>query len=477
MLRPLTAVLLLAAAARGQGGESGPASSSRGESRGESRGNAKETVTAIVNGDVLTASDRGNFRRGVVLIRGSKIWKIGTGIEIPKDATIIDASGCFVTPGFVAVAGQGILPVSTSGSKEKSEDTYDPFAPEIAMALAAGLTTIYQSSGSASEKGTSGGVIGKCVPGSLQGFLVREPAALLLSYGHGQMAARLATREALEKARKAGDAAAGKKGGETSGGSPDEATRALIDVLEMKLPCRVRASSRAELEGVVALSRDFDLPLVVEGGEEAWLLASEISKARISLVITPRRTFPRPRMDPSDPEAHDPTENGTYGHDPEDCCGGDRLGMDAVMPPPRGEGGSTIELAAILDRAGIRFAITALSGGMSTNGIAGRDMLTLPVEAAFGVRGGLDSETALRSITIQAAAILGVADRIGSLEAGKDADVLILDGHPLDFRTFVETAIVNGRVAYEREKAPFFRHLRHGRRIRPTFPETGPFAR
>jgi len=75
------------------------------------------------------------------------------------------------------------------------------------------------------------------------------------------------------------------------------------------------------------------------------------------------------------------------------------------------------------------------------------------------VRGGLDNRKALRTLTLDAAKMLGVDSRIGSLEAGKDADVLILQGDPLHYATFVTTAIVNGKVVYEMAREPLYKHL------------------
>ncbi|MEY3160112.1 MAG: hypothetical protein RIT25_103, partial [Planctomycetota bacterium] len=70
-----------------------------------------------------------------------------------------------------------------------------------------------------------------------------------------------------------------------------------------------------------------------------------------------------------------------------------------------------------------------------------------------------DNAKALRTLTLDAARILGVESRIGSIEAGKDADLLILDGDPLHYRTFVQTAIVNGKVVYEKAKEPLYSHI------------------
>ncbi|MCA8967831.1 MAG: amidohydrolase family protein, partial [Planctomycetes bacterium] len=139
----------------------------------------------------------------------------------------------------------------------------------------------------------------------------------------------------------------------------------------------------------------------------------------------------------------------------------DRLPADPKDPDRTG---SNIASTALLAAAGVPVAVTCPGGmfggtGVGTGGILGQDLNTPHVDAAFAVRGGLDNRKALRTLTLDAARILGVDARIGSLEAGKDADILILDGDPLHYATFVETAIVNGKVVYEKAKEPLFRHI------------------
>jgi len=97
---------------------------------------------------------------------------------------------------------------------------------------------------------------------------------------------------------------------------------------------------------------------------------------------------------------------------------------------------------------------------ISLGGLAGRDLMNLPMEAAFAVRGGLPQDPALRAITINAARILGVSDRIGSIEPGKDADLIVCSGDLFDYRTFVEWAVVNGRTVYDKQRASYFAHIR-----------------
>jgi imidazolonepropionase-like amidohydrolase len=187
----------------------------------------------------------------------------------------------------------------------------------------------------------------------------------------------------------------------------------LIRLVKKEIPLRISVDSAEGIRSMVALARELDYRLVIDGAAESWVVAEELGKAGVSVVLTPRsRRRPQPGREDST--------------------------------------GISIETPGILQKASVSFAVTALSSGVSLNGLAGRDLTSLPLEAAFAVRGGADESTALAALTIVPARILGLDDRIGSIETGKDADLLILDGGPLDYRTYVETAIVDGKVRYRR---------------------------
>ena len=160
--------------------------------------------------------------------------------------------------------------------------------------------------------------------------------------------------------------------------------------------------------------------VVLQKPLSAWLVPDEIAATGSMVVLSPRD---RTAADPKDPERT----------------------------------GSNLASAAILAKAGVPVAVTCPrgrfgGGGVGTGGILGQDLNTPHVDAAYAVRGGLDNRKALRTLTLDAARMLGVEARIGSLEVGKDADVLILDGDPLHYTTFVETALVNGKVVYEKDE-------------------------
>ncbi len=188
----------------------------------------------------------------------------------------------------------------------------------------------------------------------------------------------------------------------------------LFPLLKKEVSLRVTANTASEVRDMVALAEELDYDLVVEGGVEAWLAVSELSRSGAQVVYTPRR-----RRNP-------------------------QVGQE-------NESGSSIESTQIFESQGVPFAITPLSNSISMGGLAGRDLTSLPLEAAFAVRGGASDLAALQSITLVPAKMMGLDDRIGSIEVGKDADLLIMNGDPLDYRSYVETAIVSGKICYQRE--------------------------
>jgi imidazolonepropionase-like amidohydrolase len=433
----------------------------------------KKPVTAVVGADIYTVT-RGVVRNGVVLIQDGKILRVGQDIAIPDGATTIDATGKVVAPGFVAVSASGVA-VRTLGSPApgggppgpgganppKFADALNPFDRNIQFCLAAGITTACVE-----VAGGPGGRFGRdtddeplddtrLCPCCGMAILPTEPigptpptertsrrsAALKMAYGdlNGMMVKespfyhvtpgsfagalnRHQWRETIRKARQqVKDHAAAAADESTPGptgvrrGVPDD----VIKLVEKKIPLRVDASSAEQMREMIALAKELDYNLVLDGVHEAWLIANELSGAKVQAVLTPRS---RRRHQPG-------REDST---------------------------GSSIETSSHLEKAGVPFAVAPLSNSVSIDGLPGRDLTSLPLEAAFAVRGGCSEQTALEALTIIPARLLGLGDRVGSIEEGKDADLLILDGHPLDYHTFVDKAIVNGSVRYDRAREKIF---------------------
>jgi imidazolonepropionase-like amidohydrolase len=388
---------------------------------------AAEDVTAIRGGELYTITG-GIIKNGTILIKDGKISDIGQNIEIPEKAKVIDARGKVVMPGLVAVGAE--LGVIGYPDINKIADSLDPFDFSVSLALASGITTSMVSTGRPSGSSPIGGATAviKSSYGDLDQMLVKESVVQPVMISNRNWLRKTTFKQNLRKAqsylRKLAEyqQAGGKNKIEEpkKPGGLDE----YIRLLRREVPAVVPASTTGDILSVLELVDEFGIRMILTDAVEAWIVAEEIAKRDVRVVIIPRQKQ-RPNEDISGPS------------------------------------GSTLENAAILKKAGVKFAIIPTSTYFETWGVVGRDMMALPMEAAFAVSGGLDEQTALEAITITAAEIIGVADRVGSLQVGKDADIIILDGHPFHHKTFVETTLINGKVLYEKAKSIYFSHITH----------------
>ncbi len=462
---------------------------------------AKKHVVAITGGDILTVT-QGRIRNGTVLIEDDKIVALGHDVDIPEDAEIIDVTGKTVTPGFVAL-DMANVGLNTQGENSQYQDGLDPFDDNVTLSLSVGITTGCLEIRTSGRRGRRRGspvaqtfeeqviVDGKVVTfpddgfpvtkrfpgldpdfrqlsekaeaaerdygeyvstcpccglpilptepitparptpitpqknvvvkmsyGRLKGMLVKENAFLDVTPGALQGAMNQKNwRDQISKARKyLEDQAAHERA--TAEGKKESPPRKpvsdeMLALVKGEIALRITANTVSEIQSLVELAKELDFRLVVDGANEAWVVPQQLAEASVGVILTPRL-----RRDP------------VFGAE-------DRSG-------------TWIETTRVMEETGVAFAVKTLSNSISLNGLAGRDLTSLPLEAAFAVRGGASERKALEAITIAPARMLGLEDRIGSIEVGKDADLLVLNGNPLDYRTYVETAIVNGHKVYER---------------------------
>ncbi len=368
---------------------------------------------AIVGGDVHTVT-RGVIADGTVLCKNNRILKVGQNVRVPEGARTIDAAGMQVYPGLVAVNSRGII----RGSGTDAVDSFDPFNMYVDLGLASGLTTVQSSN-----------AIGKLTRGTLEGHLLDTVKWVNLSYSGSSPANRRKVRAKLDEAREylrqLRDAELAQQMGEKDVEMPDEkmASKDYVGLLKGDRTAKFSANNAKDLLGICELLEEYPMKSVILGGVEAWTYASRLGRVGASVVVTPRQKR---------------WANETLNR----------------------ESGWSIENARILWEHGVEVAILPAQTSISLGGLAGRDLMNLPMEAAFAVRGGLPQDAALRAITINAARILGVSDRIGSIEPGKDADLIVCSGDLFDYRTFVEWAVVNGRTVYDKQRASYFAHIR-----------------
>ena len=393
-----------------------PAPAPKPEKKEAEPADAKEAEYLAIIGATVHTVTGPVIQNGTILCKDGKILSIGADIVVPESTQKIEAMGFHVYPGLVAFRSSGLI---GSGDPEKSQD---PFALNTVMGLAAGITSTW-----------NGSRVGKLVRGELEGLTIRAKRFPSISYTSRNSTGKRELRQALERIQehlRALERHAEEKKENPDAKAPDDKwIRGVFAVAKGLLMdddvALARVSTRTDLKQICDLSRRFGFRLVVECAEEAWIDPGMLARTGASVVLTPRA-----RRDA------DESRNA--------------------------QSGSSIENAKILYEHGIPVAIRPGGLGIALWGLAGRDLGHLPMEAAFAVRGGLSETAAIEAITIEPARILGVADRIGSIEVGKDADFIITDGELLSYLTHVRWAVINGKVQYDKMKEGLLDHIRPG---------------
>ncbi len=364
---------------------------------------------ACVGGDVHTGT--GAVLRGAtVLSKDGVIEEVGHGVDVPEGATVLDVTGLRVYPGLVAISSSGLM-----GGSSDFEDSVDPFSSRMLLALASGITSTGQSSAALKLK-----------RGEIEGVVLRDKH--LVSQSYGNASTRRSLREKLEKASAylreyeqwEVDV---KKDKELKEPSKKGVDSAVLGILRGRTLARFGANDRDELLAIARLAQRFGFRPVFDGCREGWTVADELGRAGAFAIVTPRNR-------------RDKTES-------------------LVRP-----GGSSIENAAILHSHGVQVAVVPGSKGVDLGGIVGRDILHLPIEAGFAIRGGLPESAAFEAITIIPARLLGIEHRVGSIEVGKDCDLIVTDGDVLHYETFVQFTVVEGKQVYDKQEELYFAHIR-----------------
>jgi len=392
-------------------------------------------MLAIVNGRVLPISSP-PLDPGTVLIADGRIVAVGEHLDIPAEAEIIDATGQWVTPGLidahchVSVFGEPSGPEYWDGNEISDPVTphlraLDAIHPEdmaFSEIRAAGVTTVLTGPGSANVIGGQWVCVKTAPRRTAEEMVLLEPAGMKMALGENpkrvyglnqkkspgtRMANAAVLRQALVQAqnyRRQWEHYERHAEKDPSLKPPDRDLRweALVTVLQRKQKARIHCHRADDILTAVRIAEEFNLDLTIEHGTEGYKIADILAAKNIPVVAGPL-FWSREK-----PEA---------------------LGLNPKNP-------------GLLARAGVKVAI-------QTDEMSAVKYLTL--NAALAVREGMSEEDALRAITLNAAEIIGVADRVGSLEPGKDADVVLFSGHPFDYRTVVNLVLIDGQVVYRRE--------------------------
>ncbi len=403
-------------------------------------------MIAITNGTVLTIT-QGTLERGTVLIDEGKISAVGRDIQVPAGAEVVDATGKYVLPGLIdAHCHVGLFNDGIGWEYADGNEMTDPVTPHLRaldalhpenMAwpdlVGAGVTCVLTGPGSANLIGGQWICVKTAPRASVDQMILLEPAGMKMALGENprrvyggqnkmpstRMGNAAVLRSALVDAqnyldkwqRYAADQAeyeAKLAAGEKDAKLPAPPERnlkheALGRVLRREMKARVHAHRADDILTAIRIAEEFNLDLTIEHATEGYKIADILREKRIPVTVGPI-LFSRTKYE-----------------------------LKGMTPKNPG----------ILARAGVKVAIQ--TDEMSA-------VKYLPINAALAVREGMPEEEALKAITINAAEVIGVQDRVGSLEAGKDADIVIFSGHPFDYRTVAETVLIDGEIVYQREK-------------------------
>lgn len=393
---------------------------------------AAAQIVAITNARILTAAGPA-IERGTILIRDGRITDVGQSPP-PSGARVIDAAGKVVTPGFLdSSTTLGLVEIgledNTNDASANTDritaafnvvDAISPQVTAIPVTRIEGITrVVVQPQPGASLIAGRGALID--LGGERIDRMVHvAPTAVYASLGEagaglagGSRAAALARlREVLQDAR---DYGVNREAWEQARRRDYSLSRldleALLPVVRGEIPLAVTVHRASDILATLRLAREMQIRLVLLGATEAWMVAADIAAENVPVVINPIQNIP----------------------------GFENLAI-------------TLENAARLEQAGVLVAFATFDS---------HNVRNLKQWAGNAVAHGMSPDGALRAVTINGARIWGVAERYGTIQPGRDADLVIWSGDPFELSTRVERVFIRGReIPLESRQTELFRRYR-----------------
>lgn len=375
----------------------------------------------IKNGTVLTMAGK-PIKMGQVLVNEGKIISVGENISIPEDCEIIDANGGYVMPGIIdAHCHIGMWEDGLGFEGDDGNEITDPATPQLRAidainpmdrsfteAYENGVTCVCTGPGSANVIGGQFATI-KTKGNRIDNMIVQQTASMKVAFGENpkrcydakkqtpstRMATASILREYLLKTKKYIE-------DKEKNPSFDMKLESLIPVVEGELNIKAHAHRADDIFTAIRIAKEFGLKMTLEHCTEGHLIADELAREGFSAIVGP--TF------------------GTRS----------KVELREL----------SFETPAALHKAGVKIAL------MTDHPVI--PVHHLPLCAALAVRSGLDEEAAFKAITINPAEILGISDRVGSLEVNKDADIVVFDKHPFDIQAKTTCVLIDGEIAFKR---------------------------
>ncbi|MCE5196055.1 MAG: amidohydrolase [Negativicutes bacterium] len=380
---------------------------------------------AIQGGSVWTIT-HGKIENGVVLVEDTKIVQVGdAGTKIPADYTVIDATGKIVLPGFIDAhthlslfgdpsvwaAGDGNEKSGAIQARLRGIDSLNPQDPAIPVVREGGFTAVYTGPGSSNLIGGTGFVM-KLRGRSVEEMVIPGTEGMKMALGENpkrnyegksngtRMGNAAVLRDALMKAtdymRKVETAKAEGKP------APDHDlnSEALIPVLKRQMKARIHAHRADDILTAIRIAEEFNLDYIIEHCTEGYKIADILAAKHVRATVGPLN----------------------MGHSKQEL-------WEVSWTNP-----------AVLAEAGV---MVALQNDTAAN------TRYLPIMAGIAVREGMKYDDALRGMTIIPAEMLGVGERMGSLEVGKDADIVIFTGDPLSNLSKCCFTMIDGEIYHQ----------------------------
>lgn len=388
-------------------------------------------MIVIKNGYIKTMAGE-DIENGQIIIEEGKIKAVGKDLEVPEDAEIIDAKGMLVTPGFVdghchiGMWEEGIGFEGEDGNEDtepitpqlRAIDAINPLDQGFIDAIEGGVTTAVTGPGSANVIGGTFLAM-KTYGRRVDDMVIKNPVAMKIAFGENpkrvyneqhkspvtRMAIAALLRETLYEAKQYMEDLEASKEDEDKKPDFDLKLEALLPVMRKEIPLKAHAHRTDDIFTALRIAKEFDLDITLDHCTEGHLITEELKEEGKACLVGP--TF------------------------------GSRTKYELKN--------KSFETPKILFDAGIKIAIITDSNVIPIQHI--------PMCAGMAVKAGLPEEEAWKSITINPAEITGIQDRVGSLKAGKDADIAIFKGNPLlDVDYEVAMTIINGKVVYKNNK-------------------------
>lgn len=388
-------------------------------------------MIVIKNGFIKTMVGE-DIANGQIVIEEGKIKAVGKDLEIPEDAEVIDAKGYLVTPGLIdSHCHIGMWEEGIGFEGEDGNEDTDPITPQLRAidainpmdqgfmdAIEGGVTAAVTGPGSANVIGGTFLAM-KTYGRRVDDMVIKDPVAMKIAFGENpkrvydeqhkspvtRMAIAALLRETLFEAKQYKEDLDASKDEPDKKPDFDMKLEALLPVMRKEIPLKAHAHRADDIFTALRIAKEFDLDITLDHCTEGHLIVEELKEAGKPCLIGP--TF------------------------------GSRCKYELKN--------KSFETPKILFDAGIKIAIIT-------------DSNVIPIQhigmcAGMAVKAGLPEKEAWKAITINPAEIAGIADRVGSIENGKDADIAIFKGNPLldvDYETAM--TIIDGKVAYRNDK-------------------------